>query len=199
MPTIATSTCDSTAPCIATATAELEAAGHQITVFSASPDARLDMERLIASGAVAGVLDLTLTTVASAVISGHTPDHLQATAHRSLPSVIAPGGVDLLPTQSGQPPLRRTTPDDNTAIATFIAGRLNRYPFPPTVALPLGGISSLSTPGTPHHDPDADHALFATLTDKLNSDITVMRSDHAINHPTFARLCARNLLDDLNT
>ena len=199
MPTIATSSSDSTTPGVAGAAAELETAGHHVTIFSVSPDTRTEMERLIASGAVAGVLDLTLTDVASAALSGRTTNYLRATGDRSLPSVVVPGGVDLLPPGSRQSQLHRTTPEENTAIATFIADRLNRYPFPPTVALPLGGISSLSTPGGPHHDPDADHALFATLTDKLNPDITVMRCNHSINHPTFAQLCARNLLDDLNT
>ncbi|MDG2125156.1 MAG: Tm-1-like ATP-binding domain-containing protein [Verrucomicrobiales bacterium] len=176
-----------------TAATELEAAGFQVQSFTDTTA----MEHVIASGTIAGVLDLNLADIARAIINNHTTPQLQAAAQQSLPAVIAPGGVDLIHPDENAPPAR-TTPDQNIAIATLIAENLNRYPIPPTVALPLLGLSSQSTPGTPHHNPEADQALFSTLRQRLNPDITLIESDHAINHPTFALLCARNLLDDLN-
>ena len=57
----------------------------------------------------------------------------------------------------------RTTPEENVAIGTFIAERLNQCDGPVRFLLPEGGVSLLDAPGQPFHDPAADEALFTTI------------------------------------
>jgi uncharacterized protein (UPF0261 family) len=66
-----------------------------------------------------------------------------------------------------------------------------------TVLIPRGGISVISAPGGPFHDPDADAALFEALRNGLRPDIPVVVRDEEINDPAFARACAEALLDNI--
>jgi uncharacterized protein (UPF0261 family) len=67
---------------------------------------------------------------------------------------------------------------------------------PPSI-IPQGGISMISAPGQPFHDPDADAALFGSLKRHLRSDIGLIEMPCAINDPAFAQACAEALLANL--
>lgn len=93
----------------------------------------------------------------------------------------------------------RTNPEENQLIAKFIARQLNQYKLPPVVILPKGGVSIISESGGPFHDPVADDALFLTLKNEVRSEIRCVESDLAINHPDFALLCVKELLNQIQT
>ena len=216
-PLVVASMFGNTTACIDVAKADVEAGGFEVLVFHATGTGGRTMESLIASGMTVGVLDITTTEIADEVVGGVLtagPGRLDAAASAQVPTVVVPGCVDMVnfgPRESvpgqfagrnfyqhnDQVTLMRTTPEENVAIATFIADKLNSYEVPPVVVLPLGGVSIISEPGGAFHDPEADAALFSTLKAKLQPGIKVVESEHAINHPDFAHLCARELLAQL--
>jgi uncharacterized protein (UPF0261 family) len=213
-PLVVASMFGNTTACVSMASAELEAAGYEVLTFHATGTGGRTMEALIASGMVAGVLDITTTEIADELCGGVLtagPTRLEAAGRAGVPAVVVPGCVDMVnfgPWETVPEPLRarnlyrhndqitlmRTTPDENRRIAEFLAEKLNAYPRPPTVLLPLRGVSVISEAGGPFHDPEADQALFSTLEAQLDPAIRVVKSDHAINDPEFAQLCSRELL-----
>ena len=80
----------------------------------------------------------------------------------------------------------RTTPEENVAIANFIASKLNQAKGPVCVILPLGGLSSIDRPGEIFYDPEANEALFDTLKRKLIPDIELIEDEHHLDDPEFA-------------
>jgi uncharacterized protein (UPF0261 family) len=88
--------------------------------------------------------------------------------------------------------LMRTTPQENTAIGEWIAGRLNRCDGDVRFVLPLGGVSAIDAPGMPFHDPAADEALFAAIraTFVQTPRRRLIESPQHINDPAFAERLA---------
>jgi uncharacterized protein (UPF0261 family) len=195
----------------------LEAAGYEVLVFAATGNGGRAMEALIASGLVAGVLDITTTEWADELVGGVLtagPERLDAAAKAGVPAVVAPGCLDMVnfgerstvPAKfagrtfyqhNPQVTLMRTTPAENAELGRIIAEKLNRYTAPVTVLLPRQAISIISAPGQPFHDPAADAALFTALRTHLRAAIPVVELDTVINDPAFARACADALLQHL--
>ncbi len=214
MPLIVASMFGNTTACVTEASKVLEAAGYEVLTFHATGTGGRTMESLIASGMVAGVLDITTTEVADELCGGVLtagPTRLEAAGRAHVPAIVVPGCVDMvnfgppdtLPAEfagrtlyqhNDQITLMRTTPEENRRIAEFIAEKLNAYPQPPTVVLPLKGVSVISAKGGAFFDPTADRMLFETLASRLRSDIRIVKSEHAINDPEFARLCGQELV-----
>lgn len=197
----------------------LEAAGYEVLVFAATGTGGRAMEALIASGLVAGVLDMTTTEWADELVGGVLgagPDRLDATARAKIPAIIAPGCLDMVnfgerasvPAKfdgrtfyqhNPQVTLMRTTPAECTELGRIIAEKVNRYPAPVTVLIPRRALSIISAAGQPFHDPVADAALFSSLRTHLRAGIACVEHDVAINDPLFARACAETLLAHLAT
>jgi uncharacterized protein (UPF0261 family) len=91
----------------------------------------------------------------------------------------------------------RTTPAENTELGRILGTKISKSTGPVTVLIPLRGISVISAPGQPFHDPDADHALFSALKQHLRSDILVRELDVNINDPAFADACVGALLENI--
>jgi uncharacterized protein (UPF0261 family) len=156
-------------------------------VFHATGTGGQSMEKLVDSGMIAAVLDMTTTEIADHLIGGvfsAGPDRLGAIARTGVPYVGSVGAVDmvnfgavetvperfagrLLHVHNPQVTLMRTTADENVAIGRFIAAKLNRCEGPVRVLLPEGGVSLLDAPGQPFFDPEADAALFETIETAL--------------------------------
>jgi uncharacterized protein (UPF0261 family) len=218
-PLIVASMFGNTTPCVTEAKKILEAAGYEVLVFAATGNGGRAMEALIASGLVAGVLDITTTEWADELVGGVLtagPERLDAAAKAGIPAIVTPGCLDMVnfgeratvPAKfagrtfyqhNPQVTLMRTTPAENTELGRIIAGKLNRSTAPVTVLLPRQAISVISAPGQPFHDPAADQALFASLRANLRADIPVIELDVAINDPVFARACAETLLGHLRS
>jgi uncharacterized protein (UPF0261 family) len=177
-------------------------------VFHATGTGGRSMEKLVDSGMITGVLDMTTTEIADHLVGGvfsAGPDRLGAIARTGVPYVGSVGAVDMvnfgaldtvperfvdrvLHVHNPQVTLMRTTPDENVSIGAFIADQLNACDGPVHVLLPEGGVSMIDAPGQPFHDPDADAALFETIERNLRPTAkrTVERVNANINDDVFA-------------
>jgi uncharacterized protein (UPF0261 family) len=176
-------------------------------VFHATGTGGQSMEKLVDSGMVCAVLDMTTTEVADQLVGGvfpGGPDRMGAVSRTGVPYVGSVGAVDMvnfggietvpgrfaernLHVHNPQVTLMRTTPDENVAIGSFIAAKLNACDGPVRFLLPEGGVSLIDAPGQPFHDPEADEALFSTLEAEVDqtADRVLRRVPHNINDEPF--------------
>ncbi|MHA6618500.1 Tm-1-like ATP-binding domain-containing protein [Pseudonocardia sp. DLS-67] len=182
-------------------------------VFHATGTGGRAMEKLVDDGLIGSVLDITTTEVCDLLVGGVFPateDRLGAIARTGVPYVGSCGALDMVnfgapstvPAQfagrtlyehNPQVTLMRTTPEENIAIARFLAQRLNACDGPVRFLLPTGGVSALDAPGQAFWDPDADEALFATLEAEVRQTDRrrVERLPHNVNDPEFADALVR--------
>jgi uncharacterized protein (UPF0261 family) len=213
-PVVVASMFGNTTECVNEARRLIEFSGHEVLVFHATGQGGKAMEALIASGLVSGVLDVTTTELADELVGGILsagPERLSAAAGARVPAVIAPGCLDMV--NFGEPQsvpkrfagrrfyqhnpqvtLMRTNPAECTALGLILAEKINTYSAEVKVFWPRGGISLLSAPGQPFHDPEADAALLRALRSNLRPGVEVQEMDCSINDPTFARACTESLL-----
>lgn len=198
-----------TTPCVTAVRQALEARGFDCLIFHATGTGGQAMEKLVASGLMDGVLDITTTEVADEVVGGvfpAGPDRFDAILDRRVPCVMSLGALDMVnfgardtvPAQfqarklhihNAQVTLMRTTPDENRRFARWIAAKINRSVSPLTLLIPERGVSALDAPGQPFHDAEADAALFDELERAVQPAPTrqIRRLPHHINDPEFAR------------
>ncbi len=198
-----------TTACVQQVTAGLEA-DYDCLVFHATGTGGQAMENLLVSGKLAGVLDLTTTEVCDMVAGGVFPadeTRFEAPIAAGLPYIGACGALDMvnfnapdtvperyrsrvLYEHNPQITLMRTTPEECAEMGRWIGEKLNRMTGPVRFYLPEGGVSALSAPGQPFHDPVADKALFDALESTVRQTSTrhLVRSPHNINDPEFAAL-----------
>lgn len=216
-PLIVASMFGNTTACVNEARRLLEASGYEVLVFHATGTGGRSMEALIASGMVAGVLDITTTEWADELVGGVLsagPERLDAAAKAGVPAIVAPGCLDMVnfgeaatvPAKfagrrfyqhNPQVTLMRTTPGECTELGRILAEKMNRYTAPATLLLPRKAISVISAPGQPFHVPASDEALFSALRASLAPHITVVDTPLEINDPAFARACAEALLANM--
>ncbi len=216
-PLIAASMFGNTTECVNIAKARLEDAGYEVLVFAATGTGGRAMESLIESGMVDGVLDVTTTEWADELVGGILnagPTRLDAAAKAGVPTVIAPGCLDMV--NFGEPAtvpasfagrvfyqhnpqvtLMRTTPAECAELGRILAEKANAHTGPVTMLLPLRGLSVISAPGGPFHDAAADAALFDAIRRHLRPGVRLIEIDAVINAPEFAEACSRTLLDML--
>lgn len=176
-------------------------------VFHATGTGGQSMEKLVDSGMIVAVLDMTTTEVADHIVGGVFSaglDRIGAIARTGVPYVGSVGAVDMvnfgaldtvpskfadrnLHVHNPQVTLMRTTPTENTQIGEFIAAKLNACEGPVRFLLPVGGVSMIDAPGQPFFDPEADEALFAAIESNLvpTEDRTVTRVPANINDEAF--------------
>lgn len=213
-PLVVASMFGNTTTCIEAAIPLLEGAGYEVLVFHATGTGGRAMESLIASGMVAGVLDVTTTELADELVGGVLsagPERLDAAARHGVPAVVAPGCLDMVnfgerqtvPAQfagrtfyehNPQVTLMRTTPEECDALGRLLAEKVNASKGLVSVLLPRQGISVIGAAGGPFYDPSADAALFAAIESNLRPDVPCESLDCEINDPAFARACAEALL-----
>lgn len=192
----------------ATLVREAMEATHEVFTFHATGTGGQSMEKLVDSGLLEGLIDLTTTEVADLLVGGILPataDRFGAVIRTRVPYVGSVGAVDMVnfagretvPAQfagrrlhvhNEQVTLMRTTPDENAAIGRFIVSRLNRMEGPVRFVLPLRGISAIDAPGQPFHDPEADAALFEAIRTGWEgaANRKLVELDLHINDPAFA-------------
>jgi uncharacterized protein (UPF0261 family) len=189
-------------------------------VFHATGTGGQSMEKLVDSGMVVAVLDMTTTEVADHLVGGVFSaglDRIGAIARTGIPYVGSVGAVDmvnfgaldtvpaefadrLLHVHNPQVTLMRTTKEENVAIGEFIAAKLNACEGPVRFLLPEGGVSLIDAPGQPFHDPDADEALFAAIEAHVvqTPDRVVSRVPGNINDETFVQAALAAFADVMN-
>ena len=176
------------------------------------------MEKLIDSGLVVGVLDMTTTEIADHIVGGVLsagPDRIGAIARAGVPYVGSVGALDMVnfgspdtvPTRfsdrnlyvhNPQVTLMRTTASENKEIGEFIAAKLNNCKGPVRFLLPEGGVSMIDAPDQPFYDPEADEALFAAIEANVvqTDDRVVTRVAANINDEAFV-IAALAAFDDV--
>jgi uncharacterized protein (UPF0261 family) len=206
-PAIALSMFGVTTPCIQQITRGLEA-DYDCLVFHATGIGGQSMEKLIDSGKVAGVLDITTTEICDMLFGGVFPateDRFGAMIRSRMPYVGSVGALDMVNfgapdtvpdryrgrlfyEHNPQVTLMRTTAAECAQMGRWIGGRLNEMEAPVRFLLPEGGVSALDAPGQPFHDPAARRALFDALegTVRQNPTRQLVRVPHHINDPAFA-------------
>ena len=162
--------------------------------------------KLVGSGLIDSVLDLTTTEVAYLLVGGIMAageDRLGAVARTGVPYVGSCGALDMvnfggiatLPERfagrlvyehNPNVTLIRTTVDENRAIGQWLARKLNTLTGPWLFLLPMSGVSALDAPGQAFHDPEADAALFAAIESGVSDADRVRRVPHHVNDPEFA-------------
>ena len=166
------------------------------------------MEKLLDSGMLSAVIDLTTTEVCDMIAGGIFPanvDRFGASIRAGLPYIGSCGALDMVnfgPPETvperyrdrlfyehnPQVTLMRTTTEENAEIGRWIGERLNRMTGAVRFFLPEGGVSMLDAEGQPFWDPVADAALFQALeaTVVQNSSRQLIRLPHNINDEAFA-------------
>jgi uncharacterized protein (UPF0261 family) len=181
-------------------------------VFHATGIGGQSMEKLIDSGLITGVIDLTTTEVCDMMMGGVLPateDRFGAIIRTRIPYVGSVGALDMVnfaapPTvpahyksrlfyeHNPQITLMRTTPEENVRMAEWIGERLNRMEGPVRFFLPEGGVSALDAAGKPFDDQRARDALFSTLERvvRVTPNRQLIRLPHNINDPAFSAAVA---------
>jgi len=181
---------------------------YECLVFHATGAGGQSMEKLVESGLLAGVIDLTTTEVCDLLMGGVFPatdDRFGAIIRTRLPYIGSVGALDMvnfgspetiperyrgrkLHIHNPQVTLMRTTAEENDRMGRWIGERLNAMDGPVRFFLPEGGVSALDAPGQPFWDPEADAALFRALdqTVRQTSNRQLIRLRRNINEPEFA-------------
>lgn len=196
-----------TTPCVQAVAKRLEEAWDCL-VFHATGVGGQSMEKLVDSGLLAGVIDVTTTEIADEIAGGVLsagPTRMDVFARHALPYVGSCGALDMVnfgawdtvperyrarklyrhnPTVT----LMRTTPEECRAIGAFIAAKLNAMRGPLRFLIPEGGVSAIDRPGQPFHDPEADRALFTAIEQSFRAgpDRKLQRLPLHINDEAFA-------------
>ena len=183
-------------------------------VFHATGIGGQCFEKLIDSGMLKYVIDVTLTEVCDLFMGGVMsagPDRLGAVARMRLPYVGSLGALDMvnfgamntvpekyagrnLYVHNANVTLMRTTPKENEEMGRWIGEKLNCCEGPVRFLIPEGGVSAIDAPGQPFHDPEADRALFDNLeaTVRQTDMRKVIRIPLHINDPDFAVALAKH-------
>ncbi|MEY5027085.1 MAG: hypothetical protein RLZZ244_2613 [Verrucomicrobiota bacterium] len=195
----------------------IEGAGYEVLRIPSNGAGGQSLESILESNLAAGVLDMSLQEWAEEVGGGTQsagPRRLEAAAVYGVPAVIVPGCTDLLHPKddpadtskqrgrtfhklSNKERVMRTSAAEAAIIGERIAEKINLSTGPVSVLIPTRGLSSLSSPGKPFHDPEADRALFKSLHDHLRKDISLRELKATINDTPFADACARALLGNI--
>jgi uncharacterized protein (UPF0261 family)/ABC-type branched-subunit amino acid transport system ATPase component len=202
-----------TTPCVQAVCKQLEERFDCI-VFHATGTGGQSMEKLVDSGLIAGVLDVTTTEIADELVGGVLtagPTRMDVFAKKRIPYVGSCGALDMVnfwawdtvPAQfkdrvlykhNPNVTLMRTTPEENARMGRFIADKLNRMEGPVRFLIPEGGVSGIDAPGKPFRDPAADKALFDALSANFRStgNRKLIRLPHHINDQAFADALVAN-------
>lgn len=171
-----------TTPCVQ-ATTQALAERYDCLTFHATGTGGQSMEKLVDSGLLSAVIDITTTEVADELMGGvfsAGPERFESIIRSRIPYVGSCGALDMVnfhamdtvPSQfrgrnlykhNSNVTLMRTTPEENARMGEWIAAKLNRMEGPVRFLIPEGGVSLLDAPGKAFWDPAADKALFSAI------------------------------------
>lgn len=196
-----------TTPAVQKIAADLRDA-FECLVFHATGVGGRSMEKLVDSGQIAGVIDLTTTEICDLLMGGVFPateDRFGAIIRTRVPYIGSVGALDMVNfgapdtvperyrgrkfhVHNPQVTLMRTTVEENERMGRWIGERLNQMDGPVRFFVPEGGVSALDARGQPFWDGEADAALFRTLerTVRSTGNRQLIRVKQNINDPEFA-------------
>lgn len=180
---------------------------YEILIFHATGTGGRSMEKLIDSGLIDHVIDMTTTEICDLHMGGIMSageKRMDAILKRKIPYLLSLGaldmvnfgGIDTIPGQyrdrllyrhNPQVTLMRTTPGECEQMGRWIARKLNRSQAPVRLFIPEKGVSALSVEGQPFYDPEADQALFKTLETEMEitEERQIISLPYSINDPEF--------------
>ncbi|WP_314000684.1 Tm-1-like ATP-binding domain-containing protein [uncultured Paenibacillus sp.] len=199
-----------TTPCVTHARARLEQLGYEVVVFHANGSGGRAMEGLMRDGFFSGVLDLTTTELADELVGGLLSagkHRLETAGEQGIPQVVSLGAMDMvnfgpldtipakfkgrtLYKHNPNVTLMRTSKRECEQLGRIVGEKLNQAKGPVTVFVPLKGVSSIALQNEVFYDPEADRALFESLTNSLKPHIRLIAMDTDINDPHFAEAAA---------
>jgi uncharacterized protein (UPF0261 family) len=202
-----------TTPGVTRLSARLREAGFEPVVFHANGVGGPAMERLVEQGALAGLVDYTLSELANSAMDGiHAtgPDRLRVAGRLGLPQVVVPGCADFFnqgasvddeyrdrphyyhnPTAT----LVRLSHREMERLGHTLAERLNESTGPVRVIAPTRGFSLVGTSGGALYDPEGDELLISTLARELRPDIELERIVADVNQGEFADAVAERFVE----
>ena len=204
-----------TTPAVMRMLPQLEAAGLAPVVFHANGVGGPAMERLIAAGAISGVIDFTLSELANSMhptgIHATGPSRLTVAGKHGLPQLVVPGCVDFfnqgaladLPEQyrdrkryfhNPVATLVRLTALEEAELGRIVAERLATARGPVQVLCPNRGFSLADIEGGDLWDPGADRAFIDSLRAALPPSIPFEEVDAHVDDPDFADLTVTRYL-----
>jgi uncharacterized protein (UPF0261 family) len=221
-PLVAVSSFGGTAGCVDRVSERLENLGYEVIQFHASGVGGKSLERLAASGELAGVVDVTTHELTDFIVDGVYSAggaRLTGAGAAGLPQVIVPGAIDHANLWVGQVPerckareffqynvqnlLMRTNAEEFQKLGHEFAVRINAAKGPVRVLVPLEGFSE----HTKRHAHDlqgndmgpwkrSDHyQIFVdTLKSRLNS-VRVEELPLHVNDTAFADACVGAFLE----
>ena len=205
-----------TTPCV---TRIVEALRHRYDclVFHATGTGGQSMEKLLDSGMLVGIVDVTTTEVCDLLVGGVLSagtDRLGAVQRSGAPYVGSVGALDMVnfwametvPPQfrsrtlykhNPEVTLLRTTPEECRQIGAWIGHKLNACEGQVRFLIPEKGVSAIDAPGEPFFDPAADAALFDALERAVqqSSRRRLIYLPLHINDPEFADALVENFLE----
>ncbi len=209
-----------TTPAADEARERLTELGYEVLVFHATGTGGRAMEKLVESGLITGVVDLTTTELCDELAGGILsagPHRLEMAGAKGVPQVVSLGALDMVnfgaldtvpskykdrnlfvhnPTIT----LMRTTPEEMASLGAEIATKLRAATGPTALYIPLRGVSAIDVEGAPFYDPAADEACNAAIRAGLaGSSVVLVERDLAINDPGFGREMADALHAQITT
>lgn len=188
--------------------------GYEVLVFHATGAGGRAMEKLIESGLLAGVCDLTTTELADDLVGGVLsagPERLEMAGRMGTPQVVSLGALDMVnfgpkdtvsskfdgrtfvvhnPTVT----LMRTSRSETEELGRRIGTKLAAATGPSELFIPTNGLSGIDVEGGPFYDPEADAALFdAVKTNLEGSGVPIHEHECAVNDEGFGRAMAERL------
>jgi uncharacterized protein (UPF0261 family) len=215
-PLVAVSSFGGTAACVDRVSERLETLGYEVILFHASGVGGKSLERLAASGELAGVVDVTTHELTDLIVDGvysAGDARLTSAGAAGLPQVIVPGAIDHANFWVGQVPehyklreffqynaqnlLMRTNAEEFEKLGREFARRLNEAKGPVHVLVPLEGFSEHTKRRA--HDLKGNDAgewkrpeEYALFVDSLKTHLKAARIEELalhINDSTFADAC----------
>ncbi|CAF3881193.1 unnamed protein product [Rotaria sp. Silwood2] len=199
-----------TTSCVMEAKKQLEELGYNTVIFHATGVGGQAMERLIESGSINGVLDITTTELADELVGGILsagPERLEIAGRIGLPQVISLGALDmvnfgprhtvpkqftenrLLYEHNAHVTLMRTTSDECTQLGEIIAQKLNQNHGSNRVCVFVPHVD-----GGPFYDKQADACLIEALRKHVNTaKVEIIERNESINDPSFAHAMVQAL------
>ncbi len=196
-----------TTPCVQAVVKKLEHK-YDCLVFHATGTGGRSMEKLVDSGMIEGVVDITCSEITDHLFDGMLsagPDRMGAMIRTKVPYVGSCGAAEMInfgapetiPAKyrdrniyhhNPQVTLVRINAEESALMGRWIGDKLNQMDGQVRYFIPEGGLSLLGVPGAPYFDTQADAALFQALeqTVQQTDRRRLIRLPHDINHPAFA-------------
>ncbi|MFI8378367.1 Tm-1-like ATP-binding domain-containing protein [Leeuwenhoekiella sp. NPDC079379] len=208
-----------TTPCANQVVAQLES-NFDCLVFHATGVGGQSMEKLIDSGYIKGVIDLTTTEIADHLMGGVLSageDRLGAIIRSQIPYVGSVGALDMvnfgaldsvpqkfkdrnLYVHNEQVTLMRTNVEENIVMGKWLATKLNQMEGEVRFILPMRGVSAIDVEGQSFYNPKANTALFETLEQELfqTTKRKLIKLPFAINDKEFSEALVKNFYEIRN-